>query len=127
MTTPVAPWSTMKTLFDKFSWEEIFPSMESYINGIVMNGFIEGSLGSWQFVQAGDLIFLIASFVSAACVILAAVDAGIQLDRAFYSTYANKSSTGNLIYLWEVILIIAWEFWAFFYLILALVFASNVW
>jgi hypothetical protein len=108
MTTPVAPWSTMKTLFDKFSWEEIFPSMESYINGIVMNGFISGDLAQWQFVQTGDLIFLTTSFVAVACVILASIEASYSAYQAYYSDYGAWQPVGGLLYLWEILLIAAW-------------------
>jgi hypothetical protein len=98
-----------------------------------MTGFIDGSLGSWQFVQAGDLVFLTVSFVAGAYVVCAAIEAGVHFassstDRwGFYADYANYSTMGTLLYLWEASLIVAWNVWAFFYVILAIVFAADVW
>ena len=108
MTTPVAPWSTMKSLIGKFSWDDLFPTMESYINGIVMNGFITGDLAQWQFVQAGDLMFLTASFIAVSCVVLASIEASYSAYQTFYYLYGNWEPLGGYLYLWEILLIAAW-------------------
>lgn len=133
MSDPTAPWSTMKSLTDKFSWTEHFNFIESFANSIVTSGFIDGSLGSWQFVQWGDLMFLTISFVAAAYVVCAAIEASVHFANSgtdkwgFYADYANWSSMGTLIYLWESLLVVAWNWWAFLYLILAVIFAADVW
>lgn len=108
MTSPVAPWETMKSLVDKFSWVDIFSTMENYINGIVMTGFMTSKLKQVQFIQGGTVIMIIMTYVASAYVICSAVEAGVEWSKGFYATYSGHSATGNLIYLWEAILITGW-------------------
>jgi len=67
------------------------------------------------------------TFVASACVITSAVDAGVEWTKGFYYLYANHSSIGNLLYLWEAILILGWQFWGFMQVIFVTSFASDVW
>lgn len=101
-------FASMPTLYDKFNWSETFSTMESYINGIVMKGFIDSDLRQWQFVQTAIIIMLTMSYVASACVIYAAVDAGVNVGRGLFATYGRKSSIGDLLYLFEAILILGW-------------------
>lgn len=101
-------WSSLPTLTEKFDWTGHFGLMESFINAQVFKGFMSGKLGSWSFVQSVDMMMLVMSYVAAAYVICASVSAGVSVSRGFYHTYAGGSALGNLLYLFEVILILAW-------------------
>jgi len=101
-------WSSLPTLVEKFDWSTQFSTMESYINGIVLNGFINGELKQFEVVQTAVLVMLVMAYVASAYVICAAVDAGVSVSRGFYSTYGGQSSIGNLLYLFEAFLIVTW-------------------
>jgi hypothetical protein len=60
------------------------------------------------------LIFLVVSFVSAAYVICASIEASVHFANSasdkwgFYADYANYSTMGTLLYLWESALVVSW-------------------
>jgi len=103
-----APWATMTTLVEKFDWTENFSFMESYINGIVVRGFIDGDLAEVEFTRTGALLFLIMSYAASAYVICSSIQAAVTTSEAFYFQYAGWSDVGNLLYLWEILLVGAW-------------------
>jgi hypothetical protein len=70
---------------------------------------------------------MIVSFASAAFVVVKTVDAAIHTSIGFYHNYADYSTVGNLMYLYEIILIMAFLFWSFLTTILAILSGSNLW
>lgn len=70
---------------------------------------------------------LVMAYVAAAYVIVCTVEAGVDMSIGFYYNYAGASSVGDLLYLFEVILILAWQMWAFITPIMATMLASEVW
>lgn len=70
---------------------------------------------------------LVMAYVAAAYVIVCTVEAGVSMSIGFYYNYAGASSIGDLLYVFEVILIIAWQLWALITPIMATLLASEVW
>jgi len=66
-------------------------------------------------------------YISSAYVIVKTVDAGVSVSKGFYFRYADYSSIGNLVGVFELILILGWQFWGFVQPILATWLASDVW
>ena len=120
-------WSALPTLTEKFDWTGHFSLMESFINSIVVKGFMTQELGSFEFVQTAAMMMLIMSYAASAYVICATISAGVSVSRGFYHTYAGGSAIGNLLYLFELFLIIGWEFWGFMQVIFATSLASDAW
>ena len=109
MTDPTAPWASMKTLVEKFSWQDTFTSMTSYIDSIVLKGFISGDLSQWQFVQTGDLIFLTVAFATTAYVVCQSVQAAYNANVYYWMyNYGDQQQWGTLLYAWEILLVGAW-------------------
>jgi len=75
----------------------------------------------------GIIFAMITSFASAAFVVIKTVDAAIHTTRGFYFNYAGDSSVSNNMFLYEVIVIMAFLFWAFVTTVLALFSGSNLW
>jgi hypothetical protein len=101
-------WSSLGVLTDYFDISQFFGIGESYINGTVITGFMTGQLGTVSFLQTTIMAMLVMSYVASAYVITCTIEAGVSISRAFYHTYAGGSALGNLIYVLEVFLILAW-------------------
>jgi hypothetical protein len=72
-------------------------------------------------------MMLIMGFVSAAYVILCSINAGVSVSKAFYATYAGWSDIGNLLYLFEVLMIGGFQAWAFWKFVMVTWFGFEVW
>ena len=70
---------------------------------------------------------LIMCLAAAAYVVVKSVDAGVSFTRGLYSTYAGGSSFSDMLYLYEVLAILSWQFWSLIVIIIAFVSASDIW
>lgn len=120
-------WDQFGVLTSFFDFSQYFGFAQSVINGKVITAFMTGELAQVSFIQTADLFMLVMTYVASAYVILCTIEAGVSVSIGFYKNYANVSSIGDLIYLFEVILILGWQLWAFVQPILATMLASEVW
>lgn len=119
---------SLGTLSDYMDFSTFWSFAESYINQKVMYGFFTGKLGPAHVIYGADLISLCMSLAAAAYVIVVAVDAGVSTALGLYHNYGGGYSTWtDLLYVWELIVIILWELWAFIVIIVSLVTAGQVW
>ena len=84
------------------------------------------------FVYTAILVTLIMSFVSAANVVVHAVDAGVSYTAPFVEGYAEKyrsgySTWGDNMGVFELIALIVYHMWSLIMTILALYGASELW
>ena len=101
-------WSAFGTLDSYMDFSQMFSLGHTFIQGTVIKGFLYGKLGPAQIIYGADLITLVMSLAAAALVVCKSVDTGVSFGRGLYATYAGGSQLGNLIYLLEAIVIIAW-------------------
>jgi len=69
---------------------------------------MNGKLGATHVIYGVDLLSLCMTLAAAAYVIVMSVDTGVSFTRGFYSKYSRGSSFSDLIYLLELIVILAW-------------------
>lgn len=101
-------WSAFGTLDSYMDFTQLFSLGDSYIHSTVIYNFLTGKLGPAEVIYGADLMSLIMSLAAAAMVVCKSVDTGVSFTRGLYYNYAGGSSLGNLIYLLEAIVIIAW-------------------
>lgn len=66
-------------------------------------------------------------WVSAAYVAYKTVDAAIHTARGFFATYAGYSSFANNMFLYEVLVVLAYLFWSFMVIVLSTLTAAQLW
>ena len=120
-------WSSLGVLTDYFDITQFFTFGESYIQGTVFTGFFNGKLGTESFLQTSIMMMLIMGYVASAYVITCSISAGVSVTRAFYATYAGFSDISNLLYLFEVVMILSFQGWGFWKAILVTILASQIW
>lgn len=101
-------FSALGTLDTYMDFTTYWSFAESYINKTLLYGFLSGKLGPAHMIYGADLMHLCMTLAAAAYVVVKSVDAGVSFTRGFYHTYAGGSANGNLLYLWEVFVILAW-------------------
>ena len=70
---------------------------------------------------------LIMTFVAAAYVAVHTVEAGVSFGRGLYYNYAGWTSMADLIFLWELFVIVAFLFWSILSIVFGMTGASLVW
>jgi hypothetical protein len=84
-------------------------------------------LATAEFVYGADIFALLCSFVASAYIIVKTVDAAVKEDHGFYEAYADWSVHGNYLFLWELIVIAAFEIFALAITIVSLFGADDLW
>jgi hypothetical protein len=100
---------------------------ESFTLDIFLRMWGKGLNTPIYYVYYGIITMLFMSYCAAAYVIYQTVQAGISFTEGFYHIYADYSSFGNLMYLWEVLTIAALILWSFVIIIWSTVAAGQLW
>jgi len=110
MPTPTTAtlWTSLGTLDSYMDFTSLFSLGHNYISSTVISGFLYGKLGAPHLIYGVDMMSLTMILAAAGYVVVKSVDTGVSFTRGLYHTYAGGSSLGNLIYLLEVIVILAW-------------------
>ena len=117
MPTPSATtmFASFGNLADYMNFDAFTSFGESWISGQVINSFFTSKLGAAHVIYGADIMSLCASLAVAAFVIYYSVDRSVgfvdSLDDFFgglYHDYAGWSDLGNLKYLLEIIVVLAW-------------------
>jgi len=100
---------------------------KSWLDFTVISGFLTGQLGASTYVYSADLMYLIASFVASAYIIIMTVNSGVSTVKGYYATFAGGSLFANRLLIYEVTVIILWELLALAITFFALSFAYDTW
>jgi hypothetical protein len=100
---------------------------DSLVSWVAITRFNKGMNPAVFWVYFGVIWMLLMSWCSASYVIYQTVQSGISFTEGFYHIYADYSSQGNLMYLYEVIAIALFIFWAFDVVVLSTWAGSAQW
>lgn len=124
---PATLWTSLGGLDAFLDFSSLFGLARNFLGGKVIHGFMNGKLGPQDWIYTVDLVAMIMSLAAAAFVVVKAVDSGVSFTNGFYATYGNDSTFSNYLYLYEVLVILTWDLWAFVIIILSITFASQIW
>jgi hypothetical protein len=110
MSLIASDFAFIKADFDPSVWMSFGDSLVSWV---AITRFNKGMNPAVFWVYFGVIWMLLMSWCSASYVIYQTVQSGISFTEGFYHIYADYSSQGNLMYLYEVIAIALFIFWAF--------------
>lgn len=120
-------WASLGTLDSYMDFTTITSFGHTFITGKVISNFLSGEFGGEHVIYTVTLMSLTMCLATAAYVVVSTVQAGVNFMKGFYYNYAVSSQYGNLLYAFEVAVIIAWELWALVITIMSFVGADLVW
>ena len=103
---------------------QLFTFGDSLVSMLAISGWNKGLSAPVKWVYYGTLILLLMAYVSAAYTAWQTAEAAISLTQGFYIEYANYSEFTNYMFLYEVIVIIAFLLWSLTVTVLATVSAQ---
>jgi len=108
-------FASLGNLSDYMNFDAFTSFGEHWINESVLTAFFTSKLGAAHVIYGADILSLCSSLAVAAFVIYYSVDRSVgfsnSLDDIFgglYHDYAGWSALGNIKYLLEIIVVLAW-------------------
>lgn len=106
-------WTTLPSLSGmQTGMGGVYGLFEAFLQSTVLNGFFMNQLGSDSFVYTVIILHTVATLIAAGYVAYKTVDSGVSFTNGFYYIYGAKSIVGQLLGLYEVIVIVAFECWS---------------
>lgn len=88
--------------------------------------YLDGWFGPEFLIYFGNFIALIVAMSSAAYVATKSIDAAVSTSNAFAAVYRNSTDLGNLLGLWELLIITLFLAWSLTVTIMGFITAADI-
>lgn len=112
---------------DSFDFSSKIELGKSFIAMVGLTKWDDALYTPIYWVYYADAFALITELAVAAWVMYKAVDAAIHYDIGKYFQYADYSSEGNTMYLWDFIAFFLFPMWSLFVIVFSLIYAGWTW
>ena len=119
-------WTALGGIDSYIDFTSMINFGHTIISGRVLSAFLTGEFGGEHVIYTVDLIALIMCMATAAYIVVMSVAKSVTTSK-YYFIYANYSAIGNLLYLWDMFLLVMWQLWAMVLTIMAFVSAHLIW